>query len=312
MQRTLFFLFFVNSVYFSYAGKISGTITDNEGNVLPFASVLVKGSTSGTTANSQGKYFLNLDGGQYTIICQHVGYRREEKNVWVSNEGATLDFRLIKQGLTLSEVIIQKGEDPAYAIIRNAIKKRTYYKDQLKAFQCEVYTKGQLQLRDYPQKFLGKKVDFEDGDTGKQKMLYLSESIARYSIRQPKDIKIEVLSTKVSGQSNGFGLSAPQAYSFYENIVSIGSGLNPRGFISPISGNALNYYHYKYEGFFVEDDRQVFRIKVMPKRLYEPLFSGYVFIVDEDWRIHSLQLELTKQSQMELVDTLRIEQLYVP
>lgn len=312
MIRTIFLLLFIHSISFTYAGKISGTITDNEGNLLPYASVIVKGTSSGTTANSKGDYFLNLDQGTYIIVCQHVGYRREEKRIVVNQKEEVLDFVLLKQELTLEEVVIQKGEDPAYQIIRNAIEKRSYYKNQVNEFQSEVYTKGQLQLRDFPKKFFGQKVDFEDGDTSKRKMLYLSESIARYSVKQPDDVKIEVLSTKVSGESDGFGLSAPQIYSFYDNNVNIGSGLNPRGFISPVSNNALNFYRYKYEGFFVEEGKQVFRIKVMPRRLYEPLFSGYIFIVDEDWRIHSLQLELTKTSQMQVVDTLRIEQLYVP
>jgi hypothetical protein len=50
----------------------------------------------------------------------------------------------------------------------------------------------------------------------------------------------------------------------------------------------------------------------VPKRKYEPLFSGYINIVIDEWRIHSVQLQLTKQSQMQLVDTLELDQLYVP
>jgi hypothetical protein len=42
------------------------------------------------------------------------------------------------------------------------------------------------------------------------------------------------------------------------------------------------------------------------------LFSGYINIVIDEWRIHSVQLQLTKQSQMELIDTLKLDQLYVP
>ncbi|HLK31122.1 MAG TPA: DUF5686 family protein, partial [Puia sp.] len=88
--------------------------------------------------------------------------------------------------------------------------------------------------------------------------------------------------------------------------------LNPRGFISPISDNALHYYKYKFEGVFYEDGKEINKIKVTPKRKFEPLFSGYINITDGDWRIHSVQLTLTKESQMQFVDTLRIEQLYVP
>ncbi len=120
------------------------------------------------------------------------------------------------------------------------------------------------------------------------------------------------MATRVSGQNNAFGLSAPQIISFYENNIQIGENLNPRGFISPIAENALNFYRYKYEGAFFEEGRQISKIRVMPKRRFEPLFTGYINIIEDEWRIHSLQLLLTKSSGMELIDTLQLEQLYMP
>jgi hypothetical protein len=312
MKQVLLLFLSVLLTLISFAGKIFGTVTDAQGNILPYASILVKGTTKGTTANNQGIYQISLDPGTYTFVCQHVGYKREEKSVSISAGDVTVDFQLEVQQLVLGEVIVKKGEDPAYEIIRNAIKKRSYYQSQVKAFQCEVYTKGQLKLRSFPAKLFGQKVDLETGDTSKNQILYLSETIAIYAVKEPDQSKIEVVSTKVSGQSDGFGLSAPQIMSFYDNKLVIGTNLNPRGFISPISNNALNYYRYKYEGAFFEDGRQISRIRVFPKRKYEPLFSGYINIVENDWRIHSLRLELTKESQMQYVDTLRIEQLYVP
>ncbi len=313
MIRSIFLLpalLFIIST--SYAAKITGIITDNEGKLLPYASIFIKGTTRGTNANSEGRYSLNLEPGQYTLVCQHVGYKKEERTITVSNAEMEIDFKLSLQDMLLGEVIIKNGEDPAYAIIRNAIKKRTYYQGQPAKFQCEVYTKGQMKVRNYPKKIFGQKVDFEDGDTSKQKILYLSETISVYSVEKPNKEKIEVISSKVSGQSNGFGLSAPRFISFYDNNVFIGENLNPRGFISPISDNALNFYRYKLEGSFFEDGREIDHIKVIPKRKYEPLFSGYINIVADEWRIHAVQLLLTKESQMELIDTLRIEQLYRP
>ena len=310
----LFFL--ALSVFFSWsaqAGNVSGIVTDELGKPLAYASIIIKGSTKGTTANNEGRYVIALEPGSYTISCQYVGYEKMDKKVTVTDEAITVNFQLNRQQLSLAEVVVKPGaEDPAYEIIRNAIKKRPYYLNQLDKFQCEVYTKGQLRLRDFPKKFFGQKVDFEDGDTSKKKVLYLSESVARYSVKKPNQSKIEVLSTKVSGQSDGFGFSAPQVISFYNNNIQIGRNLNPRGFISPIANNALNYYTYKYEGSFFEDGKEINRIKVIPKRKYEPLFSGYINITENDWRIHSVQLQLTKQSQMQLVDTLKIEQLFVP
>lgn len=303
-------LLFLSLVAFSQ--KIKGVVTDNSGKILPFASVFIKENNKGTNANSEGKYSLKLDPGQYLLVCQYVGYKKEERKISVGTDDIELNFILTVQEMTLQEVVVKNGEDPAYQIIRNAIKKRTYYEKQLDKFQCEVYTKGQLRLRGFPNKFFGKKVDFEDGDTSKQKMLYLSETVSTYSVDKPKNEKIEVISSKVSGQSDGFGLSAPRFRSFYANNVSFGENLNPRGFVSPIAENALNYYRYKLEGAYFEDGKEIAHIKVIPKRTYEPLFSGYIDIVADDWRIHSVQLLLTKASQMEVIDTLRVEQLYRP
>ena len=298
--------------FYCFSQKIKGIVSDKDGKLLPFASVFIKENNKGTNANSEGKYSLKLEPGKYTLVCQYVGYKKEEKEITIAGNDIELNFILALQEMTLGEVIIKNGEDPAYQIIRNTIKKKTYYQAQLDKFQCEVYTKGQMRVRNYPKKIFGKKVDFEDGDTSKQKMLYLSETVSNYSVDKPNKEKIEVVSSKVSGQSDGFGLSAPRFFSFYNNNVFIGENLNPRGFVSPIAENALNFYRYKLEGTYFEDGREISHIKVTPRRKYEPLFSGYIDIVVDDWRIHSVNLLLTKASQMELIDTLRLEQLYRP
>lgn len=312
MRHLLFSLLTVFITLTGYAATISGTIKEKNGAVLPFSSILVKGSTKGVSANSKGFYSIQLDPGEYVLVCQFIGYKSAEKKITVRGD-QSLDFELDNQQYNLKDVVVTAGaEDPAYAIIRKAIGKRVEHLKEIKSFQCEVYLKGQMQLRNYPKSFFGKKIDFEDGDTSKKKMLFLSESIARYSVQEPEKEKIEVISTKVSGRSNSFGFSNPQIISFYENNISIGEDLNPRGFISPIASGALNFYRYKFEGTFYESGREVSRIKVIPKRAYEPLFTGYINIIEDEWRIQSLDLILLRAQQMQLLDTLRIQQLYVP
>ena len=55
-------------------------------------------------------------------------------------------------------------------------------------------------------------MDFEDGDTSKQKMLYLSETISTYSVDKPSKERIEVISSRVSGNRESYGLSAPAIF----------------------------------------------------------------------------------------------------
>jgi hypothetical protein len=240
-----------------YSATISGTIKDKNGTLLPFSSILVKGTTQGVSANGKGVYAVQLQPGEYTLVCQYIGHKTVEKKIKVGKEDEKIDFELEAQQYNLKDVEVKAGgEDPAYAIIRKAIAKREEHLKEIKKFQCEVYIKGQMQLRNYPKSFFGQKIDFEDGDTSKRKMIFLSETIAKYSVQLPEKHKVEVISTKVSGRSGGFGLSDPQIISFYENNISVGEGLNPRGFISPIANGAIGFYKYKFEGTFFESGKK--------------------------------------------------------
>lgn len=294
------------------AQTISGKITNKKGEDLAFSSILIKGTTQGTTANAKGKYSLNISKGKYTIVCQYIGYKEAEKTIKVDGN-EIVDFVLEEQQYNLTDVVIKnKGEDPAYEIIRQAIAKREEYLNENKKYEVDVYIKGQIQLRNYPKKFFGETVDFEDGDTSKRKMILLSETVAKYYYAGRDEQRTEVISTRVSGQSDAFGFSSPQIISFYQNNVSLGRGLNPRGFVSPIAENALSFYKYKFDGTFFENGKMINRIKVIPRRKYEPLFSGYINIIETEWRIHSCQLKCLKEQQMQFLDTLVLEQLFVP
>ncbi|MBK7885324.1 MAG: carboxypeptidase-like regulatory domain-containing protein [Chitinophagaceae bacterium] len=126
MQKYLLF-FFLLSLFFlkTTAQKISGTVFNGQGNLLPYSSITIKGTSTGVSANSKAKFSLNVKPGTYTIICQHIGYARQEKQVVIANNDEQVSFILNEQELSLNEVIVKKGgEDPAYGIIRQAIKKK--------------------------------------------------------------------------------------------------------------------------------------------------------------------------------------------
>jgi hypothetical protein len=318
MRTFLFFFFLLIFHQAVLAIKISGTITDDKGNILPYASIFIKGSSQGTTSNNLGKYFLDLAPGNYTIVCQYVGYTRQEKTVILKTESLTLDFQLTIQQTSLKEVTIKSGsEDPAYEIIRHAIKKRKSYENPLDSFTCQAYIKTLIRSRSLPSKILGKKFSDEDRkelgvDSAGKGIIYLSESFTRIAYKKPDKVKLEVISGRESG-TNGYGFNFPTFINFYNNNVNIFiTQLSPRGYVSPIADGALNYYKYKYLGSFFEDGKEINQIRVIPKRRFEPLFSGTINITDGDWRIHSLDLMLTQEYQLEIVDTLTIKQIHVP
>ena len=75
-----------------FANTITGFVKDSKGNALPFASILIKGTTKGTTANSKGKYSLSIEAGDYVFICQHVGFKAEEKKIKINKSETELNF----------------------------------------------------------------------------------------------------------------------------------------------------------------------------------------------------------------------------
>jgi hypothetical protein len=319
MKRILLICLLIPAtVRLAMAGKITGMVTDDKGRILPYASVMVKGTTKGTTTNNQGRYFLELAPGDYHIICQYVGYARQEKAVSLREETAQLDFRLSIQLTVMKEVVVRPGgEDPAYEIIRHAIKKRKEYENPLDSFTCEAYIKALIKTRKLPSRIFGRTMKPSDRqgigvDSEGKGIIYLSESLTKIAFKKPDKIKLEVISGRESG-TNGFGFNFPTFINFYNNNVNILiTQINPRGFVSPIANGALNYYRYKYLGSFFEDGKEINKISVIPRRKFEPLFTGTINITDGDWRIHSVDLFLVRESQLEILDTLSIKQIHVP
>ncbi len=317
MRKFLLLLFIIISFH-SSAQKIYGIVLDDKGDLLPYSSITIKGTTIGSSANNRAKFAIALAPGAYTVVCQHIGYAAQEKNITVGTTDQEILFVMQQQKLVLKEVVIKSGgEDPAYSIIRAAIKKRPFYEKEVDAFTCDLYSKDMIKLRRLPKKIFGQKIPDADRldmglDTTGAGIIYLSESVAKIASQQPDKFKMEVKSSRVSG-SGGFGFSFPAFISLYRNnVIIFTEKLNPRGFISPIADGATGFYKYKYLGSFWENGKEINSIRITPRRTYEPLFSGIINITEGEWRIHSLDLVLTKKSQLEIIDTLKITQFHVP
>jgi hypothetical protein len=299
----------------SFAGVVKGKVTDQKGNNLAYATLYVEGTTLGVNANGNGDFELVLAPGLYKVVCQYIGYKQSSFNITVNgDEIIAHSFSLKEESLEMTEVVFNaSAEDPAYAVIRNAIKRRKFHLDQVKSFQTSIYFKGVMRSRQLPDKFMGQKVKSADlgVDSAGKGVLYLTEEEADYYADGDKE-KTIIHSVHESGNQSGLGFSQfPSVITFYENNVNI-FGRTSRGYISPISDNALNYYKYKMLGSFMENGHMINKIQVSQKRLYEPCFNGIIYIVEDEWGIHSLDMTLAKQSGMDMVDTLKVGQVFLP
>src|SRR4051812_24917474 len=120
MNRFASLLFLLLISVNTFAGKLTGKITDENNNPLPFAIVYVAGTSIGTTANVDGIYSLELRDSSYEVSFRIIGYKLESRKVTISSSPLEINVKLTPESVSLREVTIVAGEDPAYAIIRKA------------------------------------------------------------------------------------------------------------------------------------------------------------------------------------------------
>ena len=82
---------------------ITGTVTDETGEGLPGVSVVLKGTTRGTTTNAEGTFALEVPGSESVLIFSYVGYTSQE--IVVGNQ-ANIAVRLQADVANLSEVVV--------------------------------------------------------------------------------------------------------------------------------------------------------------------------------------------------------------
>ena len=101
--RLLFILTLLLGANAMYAqSTITGTISDTDG-PLAGASVVVKGTTTGVSADFDGNYSIDVPEGSETLIFSYVGYATQE----VSIDGrSTIDVTMSQDAQALSEVVV--------------------------------------------------------------------------------------------------------------------------------------------------------------------------------------------------------------
>jgi len=98
--------------------EISGTVYDEMNQPLPGASVLVKGTTTGTVTSFNGDYKLIVPKGATTLVISYTGYVTQEVLI---NNRSIIDIKMSLDLLSLDEVVVvgygtQRRKDIAGAI----------------------------------------------------------------------------------------------------------------------------------------------------------------------------------------------------
>tara|TARA_R110002126_G_scaffold282967_1_gene431850 strand:+ start:641 stop:3937 length:3297 start_codon:yes stop_codon:yes gene_type:complete len=94
-------LAFVVQISFAQEKTITGTVTDASGS-LPGVSVIIKGGTTGTETDFDGKYTIKAKTGD-VLVFRYLGYKTNEKTVGESN---LINVKLAEDANVLDEIVV--------------------------------------------------------------------------------------------------------------------------------------------------------------------------------------------------------------
>ena len=331
MQIKVFFLLItllISSIE-AFSSYIKGSVMNENGEPLPFATIYVKNTTYGVTSNSDGEYYIELNPDNYVIIYSYVGYDSKEISIELTNNGQNLDIVLKESATSLNEIeIVSNTKNKAKEVMANARQKRKLYLNSIENYSCKTYLKNSLEKRQikFTKKELEDAKEIKVTDTSihvnfENEILNFIESYSITNYEATNKYKEEFLGyhdfadTK---KESGLDVSATVGYgeysivpneveiedpyllysevssgdfNLYKNFIEV-KNVVEKPIVSPLSINGALYYRFDFKGSFYEGENKIYRIKVTPLFKGEPLFKGILFIEDGSFSIKSFELSI--------------------
>lgn len=284
-----FTLIYITLIYLSVvclsAQSISGVITDPDGAPVPYATVFVKTTGIGLFADENGNYSVSIEEGTNELSFRSLGFSSVNSEVLYEGADLVLDVTLPFSITSLNEVIVtSNGEDPAYSIVRKAIGLSTMHLNLVQHYEADVYMKATIRVDKIPSLIAGQ-LRRSEGIEVKSGDVFFNETYSKVSFDSPGIFNQEIVAMNVS---------LPNVDQIPVMEYLNGSVYQPKlhdDMLSPLSTMAFTHYRYKYQGSSRDGIYTVYKIEVVPKRESKKLFRGTIYIIDELWCLHSVDLK---------------------
>ena len=325
IRKTYFYIFglFLLSCLSSLAQNytITGKVFDAESKEpLPFVAIIIKGTTIGATTDFDGNFSITTSKLGDSLVASYVSYKKLTRPM---KRGVTqvINMPLVLEGVSLIEVVVKAGDNPAHRIIRNVIANKVYNnKRKLDAYQYESYNKVEFDLNRIPKEMQEKKIfkpikfifdNVDSLNSGEKPSLpiFITESISELYYRSNPSVRKEIIkASKVTGIENTSVSSVMgdmyQNINVYDNHILIFG----KDFVSPVSDNGLFYYkYYLLDSMFI-GNTWCYQIKFESKRPQELCFSGNIWISDSTWAVKRLEMSIPKEANINFINAANIVQ----
>ncbi|MEX1238992.1 MAG: DUF5686 family protein, partial [Cyclobacteriaceae bacterium] len=308
---------------------VKGKVTDaHSGDPIPFANVIFKGTTTGTTTDFDGNFSVRTTEGVDSLVVSYMGFSTRTKKV---ERGVTqvMNFQLEEEVTALQEIVFLAGENPAFEVLRNVVRNRPFNdKRKLSAYEYDTYTKIEVDVDNMSDKFRERKVirkitqvldsvERIAGEDGKPILpIFISESVSKFYFRTDPQLRFEkILKSKINGIGIHDGTlvtqfvgSSFQEYNFYQNWLNIVT----KEFVSPIADGWRLYYNYDLTDSLYIGDDFCYRLDFTPKSPQDLAFTGTIWITKDGWALKQIDASVGKQANLNFVEKIRIQQELEP
>ena len=106
---------------FAQTATIKGKVIDNSKEGLAGATVVIKGTTTGSSADFDGNYSFDTAPGTYTLEVSFVGYETKTKPVTVTEGDNVFNFTLGEGDMQLSELVVVGSRNPSRTVLESPV-----------------------------------------------------------------------------------------------------------------------------------------------------------------------------------------------
>jgi hypothetical protein len=222
-----------------------------------------------------------------------MGYEARSMELKVTtDEDLELTVELAEKDFQLKEVEVFQKEDPAYEIMRQAIKKAPYYQSVVKESAYKTYIKGGGKITHIP-KLIN---SMTDGDLEKYKdEFFMQESVSEIKFTAPDKYEQNIIA-----YSNTFPNGNDPKAALSMGLVSLYRPMYG-SVVSPLHPQAFDYYRFRYEGYEEDDERIINKIRIIPKLKDPKLMEGIIYIADEEWNIRHAEIKVFAMGSTQLI-----------
>ena len=123
MKKLLLFLMFFMSVtsYLLAQSAVTGKVTDENGDGIPGANIIIKGTDSGDATDLTGSFTITVqEAGTYEVIASAISYESESQIITLE-EGKSKEIRceLVSRVIQLDPVMVLKERSSLVGLGKN-------------------------------------------------------------------------------------------------------------------------------------------------------------------------------------------------